>query len=184
MSRLFVVRHGETDYNRDGRYQGRIDVSLNDTGRAQAAQAASELESCGITHIYSSPLKRARETAEILNARLQLPVAIIEELSERALGRFEGQTKAEIARQVPGIWDGQPIRQMFEAPEGAESLVEFAIRVHGAFARLRERHAGERILLVCHGGVARTLHGLLRRVPDCDYFGYKLANGAIDSFPW
>jgi len=184
MSRLYVVRHGETDFNRDGRYQGTIDVSLNDAGRAQAERAAERIAALGIEQIFSSPLLRARETAEVIAARVQLPVQFIGALAERGLGRFEGQTKAEIAERFPGIWDGSPTRQMFEAPPEAESLVDLTIRVHGVYRDLYARFSGRPIVLVCHGGVARTFHGLLRRVSDSDYFAYKLANGEIDAFDW
>lgn len=184
MSRLYVVRHGETDYNREGRYQGRIDVSLNAAGRVQAERAAERIASLDIDHIFSSPLKRARETAQVIASRLNTSFHCIEGLAERSLGGFEGQTKAEIAEQVPGIWDGRPTRQMFESPPGAESLMELSIRVYSVYQSLWQRYAGEGVLLVCHGGVARTLHGLLNRVSDEEYFKYKLGNGEVDSFNW
>jgi|TARA_Y100000310_G_scaffold332176_1_gene407254 probable phosphoglycerate mutase len=194
MSRLLVVRHGETDYNRDGRYQGSIDVELNEEGRQQARQLArklarqlarqpaSELTTVPIDRLISSPLKRARETAVIISATLHLEVEQIGEFAERNLGSFEGMTRTEIRMQDPPLAAANITRQLYAAPPGGESLFEFAFRVRRGLDTLKRQVAGQNALLVCHGGVARTLCGLLRRISDEQYFDYHLENCRMDDY--
>jgi broad specificity phosphatase PhoE len=91
---LLLVRHGETDWNRDGRWQGQSDTPLNEVGRQQAVRVAEELD--GIDVVYSSDLARARETAEIVAERLGLDVELDERLRERSFGAWEGKTGPEI----------------------------------------------------------------------------------------
>ncbi len=90
MTTLLLVRHGETDWNRDGRWQGGSDTSLNDVGREQARALADELDG-NISTVYSSDLARARETAEIVVANIGLPVQIDPRLRERGFGSWEGE---------------------------------------------------------------------------------------------
>ena len=184
MARLIVVRHGETDYNREGRYQGSIDVDLNEAGRRQVRQLAEELTTVAIDRIISSPLKRARETAAIIAAKRNLEVEQIEEFAERNLGSFEGLTRAEIQAQNPPLSAANVTRQLYAAPPGGESLFEFAFRVSRGVDILKQRVVGQNVLLVCHGGVARTLCGLFRRISDERYFDYHLQNCEMDNYEW
>jgi len=161
---LLLVRHGETDWNREGRWQGQSDTPLNDVGREQAARLAAELD--GVDVVYSSDLARARETADILAARLELTVRIDRRLRERSFGAWEGKTAPEIevefaaehARWLAGEGPGA---------DDAEPAADFAARVQAFVAEVLERHPDETVLIVAHGGSIRVIHALGQGI---DYF--------------
>jgi broad specificity phosphatase PhoE len=138
---LLLVRHGETDWNAEGRLQGHTDTPLNELGRRQARALAEELAGDGIEAVYSSDLARARETAEIVGARLGLPVALEPDLRERDWGTWEGLTGAE--------------RERVELV--AEATEEHRERTLHALRAIASRHAGGRVLVVTHGGSLRRV---------------------------
>jgi broad specificity phosphatase PhoE len=138
---LLLVRHGETDWNAEGRLQGHTDRPLNDFGRRQAAALAERLADDGVDAVYASDLARARETAEILADRLGLPVVTDPDLRERNWGNWEGLTGSERDR-------------VEYAGEEREAHGERVIR---AVRRIAEQHPGERIVIVTHGGSLRRI---------------------------
>ncbi len=149
-----MARHGETDWNRESRFQGHADTTLNDAGREQARELAERLADAEIVAIYASPLARARETAEIIGTRLDLGVETIEGLREVDVGSWSGLTRAEIEQRFP---DG--FRRWLEFDYGwedGESYEELGMRVLEALGELARRHPGERILVVSHGGPMRA----------------------------
>ena len=101
MTTLILVRHGETDWNRDGRWQGHADRSLNDRGREQSRALADALAGEDVAAVYASDLSRARETAEIVAARLGRPVGVDARLREVDVGGWSGLTMAEIEARFP-----------------------------------------------------------------------------------
>jgi len=129
VSALILVRHGQTDANRDGLLLGRSDPPLNATGREQAAAAALRVAAFGPVRVLSSPLLRARETAEIVAAELGLPVGFDHRLIEVDYGDHEGTPLADLPRDLQARWRTDPAF----APPGGESLAEVQVRV-GAFA--------------------------------------------------
>lgn len=179
MTLLTLIRHGQTDWNLARRIQGSTDIPLNDKGRADAKTAAGLLE--GITHhsIYASPLKRARETAEIISESLGLgsPV-LVPDMREREFGEGEGMLVSEYIEKY-GDWQS-PV-------PGAETLEGVAERALAALdtiardARRRSAPVAESVIVVTHGGVIRSLinhvsGGTLPRV------GEVLANGSVHRF--
>ncbi len=138
---LLLVRHGETDWNADGRLQGHTDRPLNDYGRRQAARLAEELAGEQIDAVYASDLARARETAEILAERLGLPVVVDAGLREKDWGSWEGLTPAERAT-VEYV---------------GESTGAHRERVLATVRRIAERHPGGHVLVVTHGGSLRRI---------------------------
>ncbi|HIG39033.1 MAG: histidine phosphatase family protein [bacterium] len=180
--RLIVLRHGETDHNRIGRYQGTVDTPLNETGRAQAASAVDYLRLQGIDHILSSPQARAWETAEIVGTALGLKVTPDPAFVERNFGVFEGKTREEIASEYPELLRENASRQIHASMPGGESLFELATRVHTGVREIQRLYSDVTMLLVCHGGALRALHGVLRRATDQQYFSYQLANGEMDDY--
>ncbi|NAZ75366.1 histidine phosphatase family protein [Kineococcus sp. T13] len=146
MTRTALVRHGETDWNRDGRLQGRSDVPLNDTGRAQARALAEAIADDGWTLVVPSPLSRARETAQLLAERLGIPLLPADDdLVERDFGEAEGMDREEIAQRYPAG----------ERP-GTEAWEDLVARAGGAVRRLRASHPDEHLLIVCHGTFIRA----------------------------
>ena len=156
MTTLIFVRHGETDWNAQHRWQGHSDTKLNDVGREQARRLAEELET--VDAVYSSDLARARETAEILAARLRLEVRLDPRLRERGFGAWEGMTMNEIESSFPeeqARW-----RAGNAAGVGEESFEAFATRVGSFIEEVSRRHDGEAVLVVAHGGTIRVAHAV------------------------
>jgi probable phosphoglycerate mutase len=154
---IYLVRHGETDWNAAGRLQGHNDIPLNDVGREQAADAAERLPRT-VRSVVSSDLGRARETAEIVARALGLPVPAIDAgLRERAFGAFEGLTSRECHERFPREWELYRTDPARPIPRG-EPHDTFLARIRGAVlaasnAARRDRPA----VVVTHGGVVRAL---------------------------
>jgi broad specificity phosphatase PhoE len=182
MSRRFVfmARHGETDWNAEGRWQGHTDVPLNANGRVQAVTVAEALRGTGLSGLVSSDLSRAHETARIIAATLGLDVAYVDpDLRERMFGVFEGLTRSDCERLHPEAWRAWVEEQ--RPAEGVESPVAVAARVSGAIGRAAERIArdGAPVLLVTHGGALRSVVQKATGAP----IG-PIANGAIWRVEW
>ena len=190
---ILLVRHGETDWNADGRIQGQTNSPLNERGRAQARALADELAGGrdSIAAVYSSDLDRARETAEILAARLDLPVVVDPALRERNFGSWEGLMLDELEERWPGAWARW--RNGNEGEGDVEDHMALARRVRDAIHRLAAAHPGERILVVAHGGAMRVIlmdaAGLTypesrneqRRIANCDVSRIAVENGTVRS---
>jgi probable phosphoglycerate mutase len=138
---LLLVRHGETDWNADGRLQGHTDRPLSDFGRRQARQLADELAGEELEAIYASDLSRARETAEIVGQRLGMAAVLDPDLREKDWGTWEGLTAVERDR----------VEFVGESTEAHEERILHALR------RIAERHPGSRVLVVTHGGSMRRV---------------------------
>jgi len=142
---FFYLRHGETDWNRDDLIQGVTDVPLNDTGRAQAAEAAERFRGVEVSTLCVSPLSRARETADIVNRVLRRPVDVIDELAEVGFGVKEGVPRGDLFRE----WE------QGRTPEGAEPYDAFMARALAAVNQALARPGP--VLIVAHGGVYRAV---------------------------
>lgn len=155
---VYVARHGETDWNAAGRWQGHTDVPLNETGRAQAKALAGRLREVRLAGVVASDLSRAHETARIVASELGVSLAYVErELRERGFGVFEGLTRGECETKHAEAWrawlgDRRP-------PEGAEGIEALTGRIVAAVGRAAERVArdGEPALVVTHGGALRSV---------------------------
>lgn len=157
MSKLFLVRHGETGMNSSLRYWGRSDVALSNVGLRQAELLRDRLNTEKIDFIYSSHLKRALVTAQVIALKHNLEVIACPELVEIDFGRLEGLTFDEISRLFPEV-----VRRWMERDPGliypgGESLAELDRRVHRFRSRLDRHNDEETILIVAHSGVLRTL---------------------------
>lgn len=155
MTTIFLIRHGETDWNRSGRWQGHADIPLSQVGREQARALAQRLlgEGAFFDHLYASDLCRAFETAQLVGQALNIPVQPFPALREIHVGSWSGLTKAEIIERFPGAFS-----DFFHSHDG-ESLDVFDRRVGEGVLELARRHPGERLALVTHGG---TIRGILR----------------------
>ncbi len=157
-TRVIAVRHGQTDWNAAQRIQGHTDIALNATGRRQAEQLAQTLAHETVHAIYSSDLRRTRETAGPYAERARLPVQDEPGLRERGFGDFEGRSFIEIEDRWPEQARRWRQRDPDFAPTGGESLAAFNARCVDACARLALRHRGQTILVVTHGGVLDCLY--------------------------
>ena len=149
---LTLVRHGETSANVDGVWHGSIDTPLTERGHAQAARAADYLgrELSEAVTVYSSPLQRARKTAQRIADTLDLPLETIPELTEFHLGSWEGETYAALANEHK-LWHHMRADPDFAA-HGGESPREVADRYVGAFRRIGKQVSNRRAVVVGHGG--------------------------------
>ena len=183
-TRLIAVRHGETAWNVDTRIQGQLDIGLNATGLWQAQRAGQALADERIGAIYASDLSRAWQTAEEIAKPHGLTVQAEPGLRERAFGRFEGMSFAEIEAMLPE--DARRWRERdpeFE-PEGGESLLVFRDRVTRVAAELAARHPGELVTLVAHGGVMDVLYRAATRQELQAPRTWQLGNAAINRMLW
>ena len=156
---VLLVRHGETDYNASGRFQGRIDTPLNACGRAQSRSLARALMGEGLRALYSSPLARARETAEIVGAQLGLEPRYDDRLVEADVGEWQGRLSADIVTDDPhalAAWRAADPRFRFP---GGESVAEQTARVEAALADIAANPLPA--LVVTHGGAIRAVVGVL-----------------------
>jgi probable phosphoglycerate mutase len=157
---LYLARHGETSWNREGRWQGHTDIALNETGLGQARALGELLHGRDIGRVHSSDLLRARQTAEAAAAILGVAELVIDaDLRERSFGIFEGLTRSECEERHPDHWTSYRADPRC-APPGAESQEALAERMHAAVGRaLARRHDADDapVLVVSHGGSIRAL---------------------------
>jgi probable phosphoglycerate mutase len=192
---LFLARHGETDWNVAGRWQGHTDVPLNATGRAQAAALAERLRREGIAAVATSDLSRARTTAEIVAGALRVPVVRVDrDLREQRFGRFEGLTPRDCEAQYPEDW-ARYVADPHAGPPGGESRLALAERVVRAVAVAAARLPAP-ALLVTHGGAMRALLRAFSeasgrtaaagpaRIPNAGIVRVKLAAGQPVAAEW
>lgn len=153
MTRICLVRHGETDWNAGKRIQGHIDIPLSAMGHAQARAAGNALWDEGFAAIYASDLVRARQTAEATAHLAHLPVQLDPGFRERHYGVFQGLTYVECEARYPAAYACHKSRDPRFAPEGGESLLDFSGRLSQAFDAIVRRHVGETVAIFTHGGV-------------------------------
>jgi broad specificity phosphatase PhoE len=170
---ILLARHGETDWNREGRFQGWADPPLNDKGRAQAQALAEQLAGLPFDAVYSSDLRRAHETALIVAEPHAVPVVVDPGLREIDVGSWSGLTRPEIDARFPGA----------EHHDG-ETREEHLARVLATVERIAAAHPAERILIVSHGGSLRTLrrHALgdpVQPINNCGVYELRFRDGAL-----
>jgi probable phosphoglycerate mutase len=162
--RVYLARHGQTDWNAEHRLQGGSDVALNAAGRKQAAQLADRVKGVALDAVYASALRRSRETAEIVHG--SVPVQILAGLNERRLGSFEGRRidAADPANAAAAHDYDRRSQDPKDTLDGGESLSQFFARVQAAVRSITERHGSRAILIIGHGGtnqmIVRALLGL------------------------
>lgn len=179
-TRLILIRHGETLWNRATRIQGHTDVPLSPLGLAQAEHLAQALVDEPLAAIYASDLQRARQTAEAVAAAHGLPVQQDRDLRERAFGRFEGLTWQEIEQGYPEDAARWRRREPEFAVGGGESLVQFSARCLAAAHRAASAHRGRSIALVAHGGVLDCLYRAATRVALDAPRSWQLGNATVN----
>lgn len=181
MTRLFLVRHGETDWNIAGRLQGSRDIPLNSLGREQAAEVGRVLgqmvRDVRALHYVSSPLSRTVETMRILRTTLDLPAADFdtdEKLKELSFGRWEGATWPDLRRRYPEDVEARDREPWHFAPPAGESYAELAVRACAVVDRLAEDS-----VVVTHGGVIRALLQSRTGMPKGEAALLPIRQGAI-----
>ncbi|MBT9549860.1 MAG: histidine phosphatase family protein [Hydrogenophaga sp.] len=184
VTRILAVRHGETEWNRDTRIQGHTDIGLNARGRRQAELLARALRDEPIAAFYASDLSRALETAQAVARTRGQTVATHTGLRERAFGRFEGQTWADLEARWPEDALSWRKRVPDFVPAGGESLLQLRERVVATVEELAAQHPGEQVMMVAHGGVLDILYRAATRLELQAPRSWDLSNTAINRLLW
>ena len=173
-----VVRHGETDWNISGILQGWTDVPINDVGRRQARELGEAFAGAGFASVWTSPLIRSSETAQIVAELLGLPAPVAHEgLKERHFGAVQGVPKAELGETNEVLLQQILRRNPAAHFEEGETMDEFADRVLGAVLEIGVRHGGERVLVVTHGWVMDVITRHVGGLPRSAILTLKRKNG-------
>lgn len=168
---IYFIRHGETDYNKDMRFQGHLDIPLNQKGISQAKQALEDSKKYHFDIIYHSPLSRAKQTAEIINSFHNVPMVSDDRLKEIFMGSLQGQ--------IPKNFPEEEQKLAFSNPEyfGGESHEEFCARIKSFLDDLGS--SNKNILIVSHGGVYRAIYKTINNLNDLQFDMKPIPNASI-----
>jgi broad specificity phosphatase PhoE len=179
--RLLLIRHGESLANAEGRLQGHLDIPLSDRGRRQAERLGERLAPLGVEALYTSPLRRARETAEIIGARLAVAFQARATLMERNVGELEGLTRDEIIARFPHYVPARTETRRVEI-EGFEQDGEFAQRVMHGLTEIIEAQPEQTVAVLTHGGVIFSYCRQTLQMPTVRPGPFAIDNGSITTF--
>jgi len=178
--KLYVTRHGETDFNVQKRYCGSTDIPLNQRGIEQAKQLSEKLNEINFNIIVASSLIRAKQTAEIINEYRNIPLILLDGFKERNLGVYEGLTHEEIKEEYPSFWGRKCTRELDDAPTNGETIRQFDERITKALLKLEKEYSEKSVLLVTHGGVAMIINRYYNNLSFEEmYNGFRLGNCEI-----
>lgn len=176
--KILITRHGQTDWNLQKKVQGQVDIPLNDEGRNEAREIHEKLKSEKIDLIISSPLGRAKETAEIIRGDRDIKITLDERIIERAYGINEGKMRVEF--DFAGFWDWDANKNI----EEVEKIQDFYSRVYGFLDEIIKEYKDKTILLVSHAGTSIPLRAYLNNVEPKDAAKEvrRLDNCEVDSY--
>lgn len=179
MREILVIRHGETDWNAQGRLQGTLDTPLNQRGHRQAEAAAQALRTLGVQTIFASPMLRARKTAEIISGALGVPVVFREALREKHFGTLQGLSPEELeARYGSALWAMRTALDL--APPGGETNRQVIQRLQPVIEEIKA--LDQRVLLVTHGALSRVIYRMLTHADDEAFGRFRMDNCEILTF--
>jgi broad specificity phosphatase PhoE len=184
---LWLIRHGETDWNRDGLYQGQADIPLNATGLEQARETAGELGRIDVSFaaIYSSPLLRARQTAEVTAQRMGMGVREDKRLMEIHQGEWTGKDYRSVVVQFGDPLKADGIRDtVHDRAPGGESVAEVAERMRAAADDISSSHTDEQVLIFTHGLALATLYCQAKGIALEQVYRHIPQNGQVTVIEW
>jgi 2,3-bisphosphoglycerate-dependent phosphoglycerate mutase len=194
MTELILVRHGETDWNRELRFQGHVDVALNAIGLEQAQRVATRLAGEPARHVYVSDLLRAQQTARPVAAELGIASVTEPALREQSFGAVDGMRVADIKEQHPQAWEQWLRFHEDYCMPGGETTREFHARVMDAVHRIVAAHRGATLVIVTHGGVLDMIYRTARslslsgprqsEIPNAGLSRVRVREGGIDIVSW
>lgn len=176
LTRLYLIRHGQTDWNVRAALQGRTDIALNDTGRAQAREARALLQGVRFDAVYSSPLSRAVETAALVSGWERGAIQTDERLTEIAFGPWEGCESRGLGPAFAPFF-ADPAN--YRPPQGGESLQSLMARTGAFAAEMLARHAGQTVLAASHGAALHALLTCALRRPMSEFWAVNLDNCCV-----
>ncbi len=182
--KIYLTRHGQTDYNKKRMMQGLSDIPLNEVGIAQAKERRKSLGDIKFDAVYSSPLIRAVQTAEIIGNVPQSSIIRDERIIEACFGKYELANYYSTGPAMMAYWT---FPEVFPAPEGVETIKHMRERTASFIEDLKKKDY-ENVLVACHGGIIRPIRGYLEnkksgiiwrpRPKNCEIFVYQCENGA------
>ena len=179
MTRLILVRHGETQWNIERRFQGHLDSPLTESGRNQAIVLANRLKNFRFNAFYSSDLGRAASTADLIKDVIGLDYVSDRLLREVNVGVFSGLTLDTIEKDYPAEWEAFRTRSPeYSIPEG-ESDEQFLKRILGFLDKVKDKHSGEQVLVITHGGVVHQLMRHILGIPPGHPRRFHLKNSGL-----
>jgi probable phosphoglycerate mutase len=185
-TRICLIRHGETSWNTQRRWQGHENIPLNAHGLLQAKAAGRALSKEKFAAIYHSDLDRAANTAHIIAKVSMAPLFPEPELRERHFGAIQGLTREEAAQHYPDFSEHIHSRKASAEPpgQGGESLERFAGRIGAVFGKIASRHAGQQILIVSHGGCMDVMYRIVTGLPLEAPRTFALGNATLNWVSW
>lgn len=180
MTKLLLIRHGETLWNYHSRYQGHTDIELSDAGRSQAELLSKRLSDQPLQAAYASDLRRALETASIIARPHNLAVQTLPQLREINFGAWEGLTYKEIRARFGGLVDSWHASPATVRIPGGETFQDLVARAYGAVTDLVKKHDSATIAVVAHGGTIRAIVCVLLGIDLNHLFRIKQDNGALN----
>lgn len=157
---IWLTRHGQTRWNVLKKVQGKADIELNEIGIQQARETAEKLKNIKIDLIISSPLKRAKQTADIINEGRNIPIVIDDRISERDFGEFEGMATTDF--DFNAFWSYKQNKKY----DKAENIEEFFYRVFKFLNEVKDKYEDKSILIVSHGGISIPVKCYFDGIPD------------------
>lgn len=173
---LYVIRHGESESNLQGKYGGHYNTPLTPKGLNQAEQLIENLFGINFEIIISSSLIRARQTAEIIKEAYNLPLVLSDDFRERNLGVYEGLTKEEIIDKYPDLWHRHCTRKFDDAPTNGETYQQFIERITKSLIKLHENYHDKCVLLVTHFFVTRVINKYYNNLSFDEMHDFNLVN--------
>ncbi|MBI4332616.1 MAG: histidine phosphatase family protein [Chloroflexi bacterium] len=180
--RIILVRHGQTDWNKEERFRGRFDIELNETGLKQAELAGQALLRLDVAAIFASPLKRALKTGEIIAARTGKPLSVTDGLIDIDFGEYQGLNSAEAKTKDETLW-----RKWLDSPQlvsfpGGESLASVEERVRLTIGKAREQQPGKTVVMVSHSVVCKVMVCHVIGLDLSHFWQIDQATGALSVF--
>ena len=182
MAKLYLIRHGETDYNKALRFQGHTDIPLNREGLEQAQKMAAYFRTTPLAAVYSSTLQRACRTAEILGTVKNLTPVKVEAFREIHFGEWEGKNSSELRTQQASAWEDFFRNPATAKAPGGESMGELQNRAFPALRKMLASHPEGDVALVAHGGVIRVLICAMLGLDVNRVWNIHVANAATTCF--
>ena len=178
--KIFLVRHGETQWNKLGKFQGQVDVALNQRGLAQARDAAKAALAWRPTALYSSPLRRTMQVAEAVSRKVGLPVTVDPRLMELNLGELEGATSRQMKEQWSQVYSSWRENPGATVMPGGESMAQLQERAWQSFLEVEATHLeDDAVLIVSHNFAIRCIISQLLGIPWSHFHGTYLDLGSV-----
>lgn len=173
--KLYLTRHGQTDWNVQNKICGQVEAHLTDEGRAQAARMAEQVAKTGVNLILTSPLERTRDTARIVASRIGAPVMLEPRLIEQSFGEYEGRNLHD-----PSYLE-QRENLLWHFP-GGESAVQVLHRAYGVLEDVKRKYPDRTVLLVTHGCFCRAARSYFQDIPPGAYYQFYMKNCDLLTF--